>query len=108
MLLSSLFLEGSGDTRDADVVCNAKLYAIGFVRDLPASNLPILLDIDGSDISKDYEWSSHPWGLRVFEGDPKVLIALDLYIENSDSKSRSASLASGKRIYSTISKNTSL
>jgi hypothetical protein len=46
--------------------------------------------------------------LRVFEGDPKALIALDLYIENSDSKSRSASLASGKRIYSTISKNTSL
>jgi hypothetical protein len=108
MLLSSLFLEGSGDTRDAGVVCNAKPYAIGFVRDLPASNLPILLDIDGSGISKDYEWSAHPWGLRVFEGDPKALIALDLYIENSDSKSRSASLASGKSIYSTIPRNTSL
>jgi len=60
MLLSSLFLEGSGDTGDAGVVCNAKPYAIGFVRDLPASNLPILLDIDGSGISKDYEWSAHP------------------------------------------------
>jgi hypothetical protein len=109
MLLSSLFLEGSGDTRDAGVVCNAKPYAIGFVRDLSASNLPILLDIDGSGISKDYEWSAYPWGfLRVFEGDPKALIALDLYIENSDSKSRSASLASGKRIYSTIPRNTSL
>jgi len=38
-------------------------------------------------------------GFKSFEGDPKALIALDLYIENSDSKSRSASLASGKRIY---------
>ena len=99
MSLSSLFLEGSGDTGDAGVVCNAKPYAIGFVRDLPASNLPILLGIDGSGISKDYKWSAHPWCLRVFEGDPKALIALDLYIENSDSKSRSASLASGKRVY---------
>jgi len=36
-------------------------------------------------------------GFKSFEGDPKTLIAPDLYIENSDSKSRSASLASGKK-----------
>ena len=96
--LRAIAILGSGDARDSGVLYNAKPYAVGFVRDLPAAQLPLLLDIDGGDVGWDYEWVIHPWGLRVFEGDPKALIALDLYIENSDTKLRGFSLASGERV----------
>ncbi len=98
--LRAIAILGSGDTRDSGVVYNAKPYAIGFVRDLPAAQLPILLDIDGGDINRDYEWSIHPWGLRVFEGDPKTPIVLDLYEENTDTKLRGLVTKSGSRIVS--------
>jgi hypothetical protein len=98
--LRAIAIIGSGDSRDSEIIYNAKPYAIGFVRDLPASSLPILIDIDGGDINKDYEWSIHPWGLRVFEGDPKTMVTLDLYVENTDTKLRGYTVKQGSKIIS--------
>jgi len=98
--LRAIAIIGTGDTRDSGIPYNAKPYAIGFVRDLPAASLPILLDIDGGDINRDYEWNIHPWSLRVFEGDPKTQIILDLYVENTDTKLRGSTIKSGSRVTS--------
>ncbi|MCC6016640.1 MAG: hypothetical protein LM582_06330 [Desulfurococcaceae archaeon] len=98
--LRAIAIISSGDSRDSEIIYNAKPYAIGFVKDLPASSLPILIDIDGGDINKDYEWSIHPWSLRVFEGDPKTMVILDLYVENTDTKLRGYTVKQGSKIIS--------
>ncbi len=98
--LRAMAILASGDTRNSAILYYARPYAIGIVRDLPSAKLPILIDIDAGDISKDYEWDIHPWGLRVFEGDPKTSILLDLYIENTDMKWEGRILRQGSKIVS--------
>jgi len=87
--LRALAILGAGDVCDAAILYSSKPYAVGCVRDPPAAELPILLDIDGGDTSKEYVWKGiHPWGLRVFNGDPELPLFLDLYLENTDTRLR--------------------
>lgn len=76
-----------GISRDSSILYDREPYAIGFTRDIPSSSLPILLDIDGGDINRHFEWPDlRPWDLRVSEGNPRTTIYLDLYAEDSDEK----------------------
>jgi len=53
----------------------------------------MLLDIDGGDTSRDYVWRGiHPWGLRVFSGDPELPLILDLYLEGTDTRLRGSAV----------------
>ena len=98
--LRAMGILGSGDTRDSGVLYSVKPYIIGFTRDQPSIQLPILLDIDAGDVGASYEWEIHPWGLRVFEGDPRTLVTLDLHLENSDVKLRGLQVEAGSSVIS--------
>lgn len=51
----------------------------------PSTNLAILIDIDGGDISKEWIWNDfHPWQLRVLPGEAKTKLCLKLYETNTD------------------------
>jgi len=83
--LRAIAILGTGNIRDSMLLYNNDPYIIGFTRDAPSASLPILLDIDGGNVEKPFEWLDiHPWNLRVSEGDPKTTIYLDLYLENSN------------------------
>ncbi|MEM1694578.1 MAG: hypothetical protein QXJ95_09560 [Ignisphaera sp.] len=85
--LRAIAIIGCGTSRDSSILYRGKPYTIGFTRDIPSAALPILLDIDGGDIDKPFEWPNlHPWDLRVSEGNPKTPLYLDLYAEDSDEK----------------------
>lgn len=85
--LRAIAIISAGDLRDSRVLYNEKPYTIGFTRDTPPSSLPILLDIDGGDVEKAYEWEDlHPWCLRVSHGDPDTQIIMDLYRDGGDER----------------------
>ncbi len=90
--LRAIAILGCGTSRDSSILYSGKPYTIGFTRDTPSAALPILLDIDGGDIEKPFEWPDlHPWDLRVSEGNPKTTLYLDLFIEDSDTTLRNYS-----------------
>ncbi|MCS7111063.1 MAG: hypothetical protein N3D82_05080 [Ignisphaera sp.] len=90
--LRAMAILGCGTYRDSSILYDKKPYTIGFTRDAPSAALPILLDIDGGDTDKAFEWPDlHPWDLRVSEGDSNTSIYLDLFIEDSNNTLRNYS-----------------
>lgn len=91
--LRAIAILSCGTARDSSILYSGKPYTIGFTRDIPSVALPILLDIDGGDVDKPFEWPDlHPWHLRVSEGDPKTQLYLDLHAEDSDEKLSSTTI----------------
>ncbi|MEM4464243.1 MAG: hypothetical protein QXJ95_01610 [Ignisphaera sp.] len=87
--LRAMAILGTGSTRESTILYNGNPYTIGFTKDVPSSMLPILLDIDGGDIEKSFEWPDiHPWDLRVSEGNPRTTLYLDLFVDHSDTTLR--------------------
>jgi len=85
--LRAMAIIGVGDVRDSGILYNGDPYVIGFTRDAPSSALPVLLDIDGGDVEKSFEWQDlHPWDLRVSNGDSETPIVIDLYKHGEDKK----------------------
>ncbi|QXJ27612.1 hypothetical protein J5U23_00479 [Saccharolobus shibatae B12] len=65
-------------TDEVDIISSSKPYAIAYSPQ-PSINLPVLLDIDGGNVDKEWIWDGvHPWGLRVESGSKNGVIDINL------------------------------
>lgn len=70
-------------TDESKVVSDKPPFALMFSLQ-PSSRLPILLDIDGGDVNKEWVWEGlHPWGLRVSSGSKHGIVSTNLYISGT-------------------------
>ena len=68
------------DIGEGKIIVDGPPYSLAITSMLPSTNLAVLLDIDGGDINKEWVWEDfHPWQIRVLPGQPKTILALDLY-----------------------------
>ncbi|MEM4455573.1 MAG: hypothetical protein QXT28_12720 [Thermofilaceae archaeon] len=89
-------ITGIGDSPYSAVIYSSPPFYVAKTQDFPVSALPVLIDIDGGDTSKEWVWDNvHPWLIRVGEGEPDAAFITALFAWGTGTVLRNYSISSG-------------